>query len=445
MTVKPRRTPLLPLLLLLAVLPGLLAPAAASAFERRTPVVVAIEKAGPAVVNIRTEQIVKRRSSPLFGFGDSFFEDFFRNFAPPQVYHTQSLGSGVIIDPRGYVLTNDHVVEQASKIFVAVPGHTKEMEAELVGADPCQDLAVVRIKKKQKFPYLPPGRSSDLLLGETVIAIGNPLGLGHSVTTGVISATSRRIPMGKGVIAHFIQSDVLINPGNSGGPLLNINGELIGINTAIAQQAQGIGFAIPIDTARRVADDLIAHGRRRPVWLGVVPGEVGDALTRNRGEGGVLVTGVEDASPASRAGLQLADVILAVDGEVVESPGELSLVLASYTPDDTVQLKVLRGTRVLTLPVALASIPAGYGQGYGLRVFGFAVRDGAKGVAVSRVTPDGPADQVGLQPGDLVAEVGGEQLEKSADLYRYLENHLGDTPQKFLFLRGNRGYYVDLP
>ena len=432
--------------LIFAALVGLcLVPGRLSAADRRTPVVVAIEKAGPAVVNIRTEQIVKRQGSPFFGFGDSMFDDFFRNFAPPQVYKTQSLGSGVIIDPRGYVLTNAHVIEQASKIFVAVPGHPKEIAGDLVGSDERLDLAVVRIKGKSRFPFIPPGRSDDLMLGETVIAIGNPLGLGHSVTTGVVSAASRRLPIENGVVGHFIQSDALINPGNSGGPLLNINGELIGINTAIARQAQGIGFSIPIDLAKRVAEDLIKYGHRRAVWLGVIPGDVNPALASSRGVGGVLVTEVEPGSPAAAAGVRVADVILGLNSEEVESPDEMLQLLSSYTPDDRIQLHLLRGERELDVTASLAPLPKGYALRYVERTFGFRVKSGSSGVTVAWVKSGSPADNVGLHPGDVVAEVGGQRLATVKDLETYFDAHLGALPQKFLFVRGSRGYYVDLP
>ncbi len=426
-------------------LAALLLATTAAAFERRTPVVAAIEKAGPAVVNIRTEKLVKGRRSPLFGFGDSIFEEFFRDFAPPQVYRTQSLGSGVIIDPGGFVLTNAHVIEQASKIFLAIPGQQRELEGELVGADERLDLAVVKIRGGGTYPFLPPGRSADLLLGETVIAIGNPLGLGHSVTTGVVSAALRRVPMGDGSVGHFLQTDALINPGNSGGPLLNVNGELIGINTAIARQAQGIGFAIPIDQARRVAGDLMRHGRRRPVWFGIVPGEVNPALVRSRGVGGVLVTEVEQSSPAVAAGLKVADVVLAVDGEIVESPAELSLLLSSYTPEDRVRVRILRGVDESERNVHLKPLPKGYGLRYGERSFGFSVRQGPQGLAVAKVTPGGPADRIGLRPGDLVKEVGGQGIEGPEEFERFLEDHLHQLPLSFLFVRGNRGYHIQLP
>ena len=210
-------------LLLSALFIACLQTGSAMSYSRRTPVVEAVEKVGSAVVNIRTERIVKRRSA-FFGFNDPFFDQFFRDLAPPQVYKTQSLGSGVIIDPKGYILTNAHVIQKASRIFVALPDSRKELEAELVGKAERVDLAVLKILEEREYPSLSPGSSSDLLVGETVIAIGNPLGLGHSVTTGVVSAPRRRIPMADKSFSVFIQTDALINPGNSGGPLLNING-----------------------------------------------------------------------------------------------------------------------------------------------------------------------------------------------------------------------------
>ncbi|BCR05519.1 peptidase [Desulfuromonas versatilis] len=417
----------------------------AAAFERRSPVVAAVEKAGPAVVNIRTEQIVRRQASPLFGFGDSIFEEFFRGFAPQRTYKTQSIGSGVIIDPRGYILTNSHVIEQASKIYVAVPGHQKEVEATLVGEDERIDLAIIRIAVEGPLPYLPPASSADLMLGETVIAIGNPLGLDHSVTTGIVSSTSRRLPVGGGVVSVFIQTDALINPGNSGGPLLNINGELIGINTAIAQQAQGIGFSVPIDIAKRVLGDLIEHGRIRQAYLGLIPGNIGRALARSRGAGGVLVTEVDAGSPAANAGLQVADVILALDDIAVESPTEFTNLLATYTPDDRIRLSLLRGTDELQSEVRLAAMPEGYGARYAEKVFGFTVGDRDGSVVVDRVLSGSAADRVGIRRGDLVAEMDGERVTGAKQFGELLLKRLGRFPVSFLIVRGNRGYYVDLP
>jgi serine protease Do len=413
--------------------------------ERRTPVVVAVERASPAVVNIRTEQIVQRRSSPFFGFSDPFFNEFFRDLAPPRSYRTQSLGSGVIIDEHGHILTNAHVIAKASKIFVALPDRPKELEARLVGMDERIDLAVLRIEGKGSFPVLPLGRSDDLLVGETVIAIGNPLGLGHSITTGVVSAQRRRIPTGEGDFSIFIQTDASINPGNSGGPLLNIRGELIGINTAIARQAQGIGFAIPIDTARRVLGDLIGHGRVRQAWLGVIPGPVGGAFTRARGEGGVLVTRLDDASPAAGASLRVADVILALDDHPVASPAELLSLLRTYTPGDRVRISLLRGTREMSVQVRLAAIPEGYGKGYAEKVFGLVVAEGRSGLAISRVVPGSPADQAGVRKGDVLAEVAGVRLRRVEEFHRLMEEQAGLEPLRFLIVRGNRGHLLELP
>lgn len=417
----------------------------ASAAQRRTPVVAAVESAGAAVVNIRTEQIVQRRSSSFFGFGGSLFDEFFRDFGPQRVYRTQSLGSGVLIDPRGYVLTNAHVIEKASKIYVALPGRTKEVEATLVGADEHIDLAVVRLEGEWQLPHLEFASLWDLMLGETVIAIGNPLGLGHSVTTGVVSSPRRRLAIEDGFFGVFIQTDALINPGNSGGPLININGELIGINTAIASQAQGIGFSIPGNVAQRVAADLIGYGRVRPAFIGLVPGAVSRAMVQARGGGGVLVTEVEGGSPAAEAGIEVADVILAIDGVAVESQGEFFDLLSTYTPDDQVKIRLLRGIEELERPLRLASLPQGYGFAYGKRNFGLVVAEGGDAAVVRQVVPGSPAQKAGILPGDLVAEIGGQQVA-DVDAYRLLmEENIGRFPLRFLIVRGNRGYYLSLP
>ena len=420
-------------------------PARSAVHPRRTPVVEAVEKAGPSVVNIRTEQIVERRSSPFFGFSDPFFQEFFRDLAPPRTYTTQALGSGVIVDPRGFILTNAHVIQKASRIYAALPGRDKELEAVLVGVDDRIDLAVLKIENGEDLPYLTPGRSEDIMVGETVIAIGNPLGLGHSITTGIVSAPRRHISLGEGNFTVFIQTDALINPGNSGGPLLNINGELIGINTAIARRAQGIGFAIPIDTVKRVLGDLMEFGSVRRAFLGIVPASVGEIFTRTRGRGGVLVDHVEPDSPALAAGLRFGDVILSMDSEVVTSPAEFSSILGTYIPGGTVRLGLLRGTETLELTVSLTAVPEDYGLRYGERLFGLVVTEGREGVEVERIIGGSPADEVGIKAGDIVAEMDGERLKTVADYTRLTEGLIGREPVRLLIVRGNRGYYVDLP
>lgn len=415
------------------------------AYERRTAVVDTVAKAGPAVVNIRTEQVVQRRSSPFFGFGDSFFDEFFNQFATTRSYRTQSLGSGAIIDSRGYVVTNAHVVEKASKIYVALPGERQEREADLVGLDPATDLAVVKVVTDQSLPCLPFAEDDGLLLGETVIAIGNPLGLENSVTTGVVSAPKRRLPDGGGAVAVFIQTDALINPGNSGGPLLDINGRLIGVNTAIAEQAQGIGFAIPVKVVRRVVDDLVAHGRLRTAYAGILAGEISRNMVKSRGSGGALVTEVDDDSPAARAGIQVADVILEVDGVQIDSASEYLALLRTYPPGAKVVLTALRGVNELNIELRLAELPTGYAMDYFERVFGLTVAEDRQGIVIVRVLSNSPAAKIELRPGDRITEVEGGEVATLAGLVNRIEETLGRLPLRFTLFRGQRGYLIEMP
>ncbi|MBW2569370.1 MAG: trypsin-like peptidase domain-containing protein, partial [Deltaproteobacteria bacterium] len=230
-------------------------------------------KVSPAVVNINSEYEVRRRVNPFSGFSrDPFFDSFFKDFFDPgfeQRYKRTSLGSGVIIDgKRGLILTNAHVLAKSATITVILNDERK-FDARIIGADPDSDLAVLRISSKNPLPAVEMGDSNDLMIGETIIAIGNPFGFSNTVTTGVISAINRSIRADDAVYHDFIQLDASINPGNSGGALLNINGELIGINTAIYAKAQGIGFAIPINKAKRIVSDLIQYGKVVQIWLGL--------------------------------------------------------------------------------------------------------------------------------------------------------------------------------
>ncbi|MFW5734018.1 MAG: trypsin-like peptidase domain-containing protein, partial [Oceanidesulfovibrio sp.] len=237
---------------------------------RRTPVVRAVEKISPAVVNITTDREVTRDMP--FGSGNDLLAPFFREFfgdLPKRSYNHQSMGSGVIIDgKRGLVLSNAHVISGATSVRARL-ADGREFQAQLVGSDPDFDLAVLRLENAAELPQVPLGDSEDILIGETVIAIGNPFGFTHTVTTGVVSAVKRSIRTDHGIYTDFIQTDAAINPGNSGGPLLNLNGQLIGINTAIHAQAEGIGFAIPVNKAKRVVGELLGRGRVGPVWLGL--------------------------------------------------------------------------------------------------------------------------------------------------------------------------------
>jgi serine protease Do len=414
-------------------------------YERRSAVVETVAKAGPSVVNIRTEQIVQRRSSPFFGFGDAFFDDFFKQFSSTRSYRTQALGSGAVIDSRGYLVTNAHVVEKASKIYVAFPDEREEHEAILIGIDHATDLAVVKVEGKEPFPSLVFADADDLLLGETVIAIGNPLGLENSVTTGVVSAPQRRLPDGQGNLGTFIQTDALINPGNSGGPLLDINGRLLGINTAIIQQAQGIGFAIPVKVVRRVVDDLIAYGRVRPVYSGIIPGEISRAMARSRRAGGTLVTEIDPASPAVDAGIMVADVILEVNGIQTDSASEYLSLLRTYPPGANVLITLLRGVEEKQVTIRLAELPEGYVQRYVQRIFGLVVNQDQNGVFVERVLPNSPAARIEIRPKDQITEIDGVQVANLEEFLSRIEATLWRLPLRFAVFRGNHGYLVEMP
>ncbi len=417
----------------------------ALAANRRTAVVDAVAKARVAVVNIRTEKILQHGNNPFFGFSDSIFDQFFRELMPSQSYRTQALGSGVIIDAQGHILTNAHVVDKASKIYVALSENSRELEATLIGKDTRIDLAVLKIVEPGPYPFLAPGRSDDLMLGETVIAIGNPLGLGHSITTGIVSSLKRRIQLSEQLSSVFIQTDALINPGNSGGPLINVNGELIGINTAIARQAQGIGFSIPIDTAKRVLADLIEYGRVRRGFLGLIVGEVSPAFVRSYGNGGVLVDDVLPQSPAEQAGLQAADVILAIDGIALASPAQYHSLVQTYTPGDGFEISLLRGLKEHSVKVVLSPLPEGYELSYTRRVFGFGLEQSSRGMLIDRVDNGTPADRVGLKRGDLVVKIDDVAIKTLEDFNQAMEDRLGQKPLTFTVVRDQVAYLVELP
>jgi S1-C subfamily serine protease len=247
-----------------------------------------VERVAPAVVNISAEQITEQRISPFGGLSrDPFFDRFFEDFNVPEFRRrvkSTSLGSGFLVDAQGHILTNAHVVANASKIRITLVDK-RSFPADLVASDPDSDLAVLRVSATG-LPQVAMGTSRDLMVGETVIALGNPFGLSNSVTTGVVSASRRSLRTGGREFRDFIQTDASINPGNSGGPLVNLDGEVIGVNTAIVQEAQGIGFAIPIDKARRILGDLLKFGRVTGAWVGVAVQSITPDLAQSLGPGG---------------------------------------------------------------------------------------------------------------------------------------------------------------
>ncbi|MED5261198.1 MAG: trypsin-like peptidase domain-containing protein, partial [Myxococcota bacterium] len=309
-------------------------------FLRRTATVRAAERVGPAVVNITTERVVRTPNPFAAMFNNPNFERFFRDFGGPQqqTQTVQNLGSGVIFDNQGHVLTNAHVVMAASRVKATL-ADGREFEARLIGADPNNDLAVLQIETDERLPWIAPGTSADLMVGEPVIAIGNPFGLENTVTTGVISATDRSVRVAEGVFFHgFLQTDAAINPGNSGGPLLNAEGAPIGINTAV-HGGQGIGFAIPIDTAQRVVAELLEHGEVVPVWLGLqfqnLDPSLREVMQLPAGMSGALVSGVRGDSPAHEAGILRGDIITAFESRPLKEARRFFEMLATVTPDQS--------------------------------------------------------------------------------------------------------------
>src|SRR5436190_4157480 len=313
-------------------------PATVSA-ARRTPIVVVAHNVLPAVVNIQTESTIRRREV------DPFFDPFGMFGGRDRTYTSQALGSGFVWSSDGIIVTNNHVVEGASRITVNFQDGT-QLPAKLIGVDPDSDVAVLRVEAKG-LAAAPVGASADLMIGESVIAVGNPFGLSGSVTTGVVSALGRSVPSKEEgrTFTDFIQTDASINPGNSGGPLLNIEGRVIGINTAIIAQAQGIGFAIPVDRAKKVVQDLLRYGQVHSAWIGAVTATLTPEEAKRIGLKpikGALVARVFGGSPAQAAGLKAGDVITTVAGRPVDSREAFSTFTATLPSGHVVDVTVNR-------------------------------------------------------------------------------------------------------
>jgi serine protease Do len=427
-------------------------PAAASdPFLRRTAAVEVAEKVGPAVVSVLTETDVQQRS-PFEGFrGDPLFERFFRDFFDPgQPRTTQSLGSGVIIDAEGHVLTNEHVVGRASRIKVSLQDG-RELDATLIGADPNNDLAVLKVETAEKLPFVAPGSSADLLVGEPVIAIGNPFGLSHTVTTGVISALDRSIRASEDRAFYgFMQTDASINPGNSGGPLLNAEGSLIGINTAIYQGAEGIGFAIPIDVARRVVDELLRHGEVAPVWLGVnlqdLDPRLHDALDLPRGTKGALVSDVSRGGPAEKAGLRRGDLVMRASGHAVQTARDFFGIVERTTPGEEVALEIWRDGAKQRLAARAERVSDATVASLAERLLGLSLAPVERGgFQVRSVRPASGAAKIGFQTGDLVLAINGRPLADGEAFRRTVLGLQGRNRALVVVQRGNGRYHVTVP
>ncbi len=421
--------------------------AASTRDVRMTPVVRTVKTVAPAVVNIHTARIVEQEINP-FGtlFDDRLFRHFFGDQDLTRRFEQRSLGSGVIIDGgKNLVLTNAHVIEGASTIRVRLLDG-RQFDGELVGSDPDFDLAVLHLKDARDLPQVAMGDSSDMMIGETVIAIGNPFGFGNTVTTGVVSAMGRTIETKQGTFTDFIQTDAAINPGNSGGPLMNLAGELVGINTAIYAEAEGIGFAIPIDKARRVVEELVSLGRVQAVWLGLEGQDVDERiagyldLPENRG---MVVTQVHEPA-VDRAGIRPGDVIMAVGSVEIEDRGHYLRVLRNFTLGQEVRLDVVGQGGRRTVSVKLQPFTDEKALDMADRRWGMTVEARGRDLVVARVRAGSPAQQLGLKAGDVLVKVAGNPQASVTDFARAFKRYRMANTVMLLVARDGRGYHVRL-
>jgi serine protease Do len=423
-------------------------PAQTERERRRTPVVEAVERAAPAVVNISATETAAghgRFGDPVF---DEFFNRYFERGARGETPR-RNLGSGFIFRKDGYVVTNHHVVSRAVRIWVSTR-EGKEYEARVVGSDPAFDLAVLKVEPGGDLREVPLGDSDDLMAGETVIAIGNPFGLSDTVTTGVVSAVRRSIRVDENMVYHdFIQTDASINPGNSGGPLVNLLGQVIGINTAIYRGGEGIGFAIPVNVARKVIDSLIRYGKVRRGWLGLFVQDLTPRLRESfayREEGGVVVTRVQPA-PGGAAHIQPGDIVISLNGREVDSVARFAELSAAALPEDEVNVAFVRKgdrrTAVLTSRLILPEEAARFLWD----ILGIELdlsRKGKGGMILSRIRKGSPAERAGLERGDVVVELNEAALEGDEEFLRAASGLPFQGRVPLLVRRGNTVYSLTL-
>jgi serine protease Do len=389
---------------------------------RRTPVVAAVEKVRGAVVNVAAEELVRFRDRRSGSMAERLLGELFERPSTRRGYAVTSLGSGVIVSPDGWVLTNNHVIERGTRFRVGLLDG-RELLAKVVGTDPSSDLAVLRLDTKERLPYAVMGSSEGLLIGETVIAIGNPFGLSHTVTTGVVSAVHRSFKAGDRTLFDFVQTDASINPGNSGGALLDIEGRLIGVNTAIlGDRSAGIGFAIPIDRARRIAEDLISHGAVREGYVGIAVEDLPAKDGRADASGGVVVTAVDAGSPAERAGVKKGDVVESVQGFPLQGAEEFRFRVRDLAIGASARLDLVRNGSRLHVQVAAVELSPErvselVARRTGLTLAEERVQGGAL-VVVKGVARGSPAARYGLQAGDLVREVNSTEVSTLSEFRR---------------------------
>ncbi|RJR39798.1 MAG: DegQ family serine endoprotease [Deltaproteobacteria bacterium] len=470
------------LLSLGAMAPALLNPSGAQAALAPETFADLAQKASPAVVNISTEKKMKtdkthERMREFFGqkpgqpspFGqDDPFREFFEKFFGdiPKSFKSRSLGSGFIIDAGGLIITNNHVVEGSDKIKVKLDGG-REYEATIKGRDPKTDLALIQITNPPKdLPFLALGNSDSVRVGDWVLAVGNPFGLSHTVTQGIISAKGRVI--GAGPYDNFLQTDASINPGNSGGPLLNLKGEVVGINTAILASGQGIGFATPSNIAKSVIPQLREKGKVTRGMIGVQVQNVTPELAKSFGMSepkGALVAEVNPDTPAAKAGIQREDIIIEFNGHPIHEMNELPRMVAETAPGTQATVKVLRQGKEKTFKLNITELKderpakaAGGGE-EDHSPLGLKVKDldsnlaqrlqlkESKGVVVMQVESGSAAADAGFRPGDLIEEINGQKVASVKDYLKTVTQLKKGTVARFYIKRQGKNLYltVEIP
>ncbi len=443
------------------------------------------ERVTDAVVNISTSQTIEAQKGvqiPQLPPGspfEEFFDEFFKKNGKeggPRARKVSSLGSGFVIDPSGIIVTNNHVIADADEIYANFTDGTK-LKAEVIGRDTKSDLALLRVKPEKPIKAVAFGNSDKMRVGDWVMAIGNPFGLGGSVTVGVVSARNRDINAGP--YDNFIQTDAAINRGNSGGPLFNMDGEVIGINTAIISPSGGsigIGFAIPSSSVIPIVAQLREFGETRRGWIGVRIQQVDDAIAESLGIGkprGALIAGVNEDGPAAKAGLKTGDVVVKFDGHEIKEMRDLPKIVADTAVDKTVETVVLRDGKEKAIKITLGRLedsekpklvsvnkeePAKAAApkntlGLGLSAITdeirkkYKLKSGAKGVVVTSVDDNSPIADRGIQPGDIILKLQNEAIASPADVQKQIDalKKQGKKSALMLVARGDEQRFVPVP